>query len=269
MHEMLTPWVIAAALFLLHLGLRGIWHPWAQQGQNASFLGAIFAMGYGVGRTAYWGAVFIVLWFAWIIGRYLRGARQWRTVIEIDIQPCRAPNRYRFPPLEELTESLAELGFEEQDDLGAGEEGACVFLRRFQHAEERSQAVIVFQEHGDFAFCYVSFTTFIASGERWVTWNNPVNDVLLLPPEIHLQQVAGTADDSVAQMVEAHRAFFAASGQEAAPLPTGCGRERTMAEMRRYISYNMEQGILQPAEQEGTVRYTWRGVWLALKRMWR
>ncbi len=269
MNETLAPWLIVVALFLLHLGLRGIWHPWAQQARTLSFMGMIFAVGYAVGGSTYWGTVFVVSWFAWLIGRYIRMVRQWRATADTDLQPCRAPNSYRFPMLGEVSETLEELGFEELEDFGSEEGEESAFLRRFRHATERTQAVIVFQEVGEMAFFYLSLTTFTTSGEEWTTWNNPVIDALVLPPEVHLQPVGGVADESVEQMLEAHRAFFAAGGREAAEVPVECGRELLLKRMRRHIDYNVERGILCPAEQEGVVRYSWRGVWFALRNAWR
>jgi len=260
-------YILAAAL--LSMGLRSFSHPVLFKLGSFCILGTSFLVGYFV--TGRWevGGVFAASWlmFPWL--EILTRVRKARLPMVKPLHHQYPPSEAIFPDLVSLTEELEGEGFEQIDDAGWDWEDRRQFFRLFYKSDERLQAAICLVDQEDVAFYYLSLSSRGMDGTSWTTWNYPFSYSMKFAPQFRMNRLRG--DHSILELVASHREFLLKSGVVADGLsianPEGM-QVSMQQDMEHQIAHNIAVGLLLPVE-EGTVRYSWRGllfIWVQFLR---
>lgn len=259
--------ILAAALF--SMGLRSFAHPVVFKLGSYGILGTSFLAGY---LLAGWpvGVLFAASWLLLPWLEILTRVRRARLPVERPLRHQYPPSQELFPDLVSLTEELEEEGFEQIDDAGWNWEEHRHFFRLFYKADERLQASICLVDQEDMAFYYVSLSSRGTDGTAWTTWNYPFSYSMKFAPQFRTNRLRG--DLSVLEMMASHRDFLSKARVSQDGLKPSNPEEMqgTMqGDMERQIAHNISVGLLLPVKDEGTVRYSWRGmlfIWVQFLR---
>ena len=265
----MTDFLFILAAVLLSMGLRSFAHPVLFKLGSFCSLGTSFLAGYLA--TGQWetGALFAASWLLLPWLEILTRVRKARIPMVKPLRHQYPPAREIFPDLPALTEEMEAEGFEQVDDAGWDWEDHRQFFRLFYKSDERLQASICLVNQGDVAFYYLSFSSRDKEGTSWTTWNYPFSYSMKFAPQFRTNRLRG--DRSVFEMVESHREFLTKSGALAEGLALMDPEEMQISmqrDMEHQIAHNISVGLLLPVE-EGTVRYSWRGmffIWVQFLR---
>ena len=251
------------------MGLRSFTHPVLFKLGSFCILGTSFLVGFFI--TGRWetGLLFAGSWLMLPWLEILTRLRRARLPMVKPLHHQYPPSRDLFPDLSELTQELKEEGFEEIDDAGWDWENHRQFFRLFYKSDERLQASICLVNQGDVAFYYLSFSSRGGDGISWTTWNYPFSYAMKFAPQFRTNRLWG--DHTILEMVASHRDFLAKSDVSLDRLTVSDPEQMQISmqrDMEHQIAHNIAAGLLLPLE-EGTVRYTWRGllfVWVQFLR---
>ena len=265
----MSDFLFILAAVLLSVGLRSFAHPALFKLGSLCILGTSFLVGYFA--TGRWetGVLFAASWLMLPWLEILTRVRKARLPMVKPLHHQYPPSRDLFPDLAALTEEMKEEGFEQIDDAGWDWEDSRQFFRLFYKSDERLQASICLVNQGDMAFFYLRFSSRGKGGISWTTWNYPFSYSMKFAPQFRTNRLRG--DHGVLEMVTSHREFLAKSGVLAGDLSFSNPEEMQTSmqrDMEHQIAHNIAVGLLLPVE-EGTVRYSWRGllfVWVQFLR---
>jgi hypothetical protein len=259
--------IFAAAL--LSMGLWSFDHPILFKLGSYCILVTSFLVGQTL--TGRWevGVLFAASWLLLPWLEILTRVRKARLPLGKPLRHQYPPSRDRFPDLGDLTQEMEEEGFEQVDDAGWDWAEHRQFFRLFYNSEERLQASICLVSQEDAIFYYLSFSSRGKDGTSWTTWNYPFPYAMKFAPQFRTNRLWG--DRTILEMVASHREFMQKSGvsAEALALLSPEEMQRSMQQdMEHQIAYNIAAGLLLPVE-EGSVRYSWRGlffIWIQFLR---
>ncbi len=265
----MTDFLFIFAAALLSLGLRSFAHPVLFKLGSFCILGTSFLVGYFV--TGHWqtGVLFAASWLMLPWLEILTRVRKARLPMVKPLRHQYPPSRDLFPDLGALTQEMEEEGFEQIDDTGWDWDGHRQFFRLFYKSDERLQAAICLVNQEDVAFYYLSFSSRGTDGVSWTTWNYPFSYAMEFAPQFRTNRLRG--DRSVFEMMGSHRDFLEKAGVSAEALALSDPEELQLSmqrDLEHQIAHNIAVGLLLPVE-EGTVRYSWRGllfVWVQFLR---
>jgi hypothetical protein len=242
------------------MGLRSFANPVLFKLGSLGILGTSFLAGYLL--TGRW-EIGAACGLAWLLLPWLEILTRVRETRLPRVKPLRhqvPPSNDIFPDLASLTEELEEEGFNQVEDAGWNWEDDRQFFRLFYKSDERLQASICLVDQNDFAFYYLSFSSRSHDGTAWTTWNYPFSYSMKFSPQFRTNRLRG--DLGVLELIEGHRKFLAKSGVSAESVLPAKPEEMQIdlqKDMEKQIDHNLAVGLLLP-EEEGMVRYSWRGM---------
>lgn len=207
----------------------------------------------GVGGLSIW---FLLPWVELIFR-----VRKLRLPVAKRLESQSPPGRARFPELRELSDEIEDAGFEHAADTGWDWDGLRQFYRLYYRAESREQAAICFTEQEGVSWGFLSVSVREADGEIHRTTNLPISSPMPLPPDVHLYRE--TDAESFAQLLELHRSRCEKLGLTAGNLLKEDPEDlpgQIERETGRQIQHNLDRGIIRLADETGTFRYSWRGL---------
>ncbi len=257
----MSEFLLILGVALLSFGLRSFGHPIAHRLGTLCLLGTSFLIGYFLTGNWVAGAICAASWLLlpWI--EILTRVRRLRLPVDRKIRPCHAPDAETFPALRPLTSELEAEGFERVEDAAWEWEHQQHFVRIFHKPDETVQAALCLIDQDQIAFYYLSIFSRGKDGTLWTTWNYPFAYSMQFPPRLRIQRVGTECD--VPTLLAKHRAFLEANGigpeQLALPVPEEIPQE-LQADLEAQIAHNLHTGLLLPGSEQGTVRYSWRGL---------
>jgi len=256
----MSDFLLIAGVAVLSLALRSFAHPVLFKLGSFCILATSFLIGYRF--TGYWevGALCAASWLLLPWLEILTRVRQLRLPADQPLRHRYPPTRDTFPALSELSHELEDEGFAFVDDAGWDWEDHRQFLRLFYKADESLQAAICLIEQDSMAFYYVSLSSRSRDGKVWTTWNYPFSKSMKNTPGLTLNRLRG--ERTILELLASHRDFLARKGVGCETL-VRCEPETLSQHIRHdlqaQIAHNIDVGLLRPAD-EGTVRYSWRGL---------
>lgn len=223
-----------------------------------AYLGASYLAGYYLTGSHAVGSLGIALWFMlpWleIVGR----VRHLRFPLKSEIKHRFPPSRDVFPDLDALSTETEASGFSEAGNAGWKWSETDHFMRLFYSAELRTQASVALAQQGEFAFSYVSLTSRSRDGVTYTTTNYPFAPTMQFSPKQLVNRHVHA--DSMASLVEAHRAFLARNNaaSQLVELDTEELPNYIERDMSAQIDHNLDIGVIEKAG-DGVFRYSWRG----------
>jgi hypothetical protein len=230
---------------------------------GASYLGGWFLTGShaaGVAGVALW---FMLPWLE-IVGR----VRRMRLPATSEVRHRFPPSRDVFPELGALSAEMEATGFTAAGDTGWKWSETEHFMRLFIDPEQRVQAAVSQAQQHELGlyFSYVSLTSRTPDGRAYTTTDYPFVPTMSFSPAHRVRRLPGAG--SLDELLGAHRDFLASQGLGTADLadPDPEALADVIAEdLRAQIEHNLDTGVLEPAGEEGVIRYSWRGcvfLWL-------
>ena len=250
--------LLLAGLFLLqldNLSYRkiGMVLIWLASGLAAYFLTHSVAL--ACAMLAAW--VCFPLWEIVFVLRQLRVPRH------RELADARAP-RDEFEELAEMTQALAEAGFEQIDECRLRPAEHEQYYRIFVRPDGLTQATIGYIAQGPIGFHFVAFTSNGKDDRRWVTWDYPLTYGLVMPPGTAVYRALHC--QNVAELHQAHLDFLEANEVRPDDLIAGdpsreAARARMEETLNQQIEYNISRGYLAPVTgpDEENFCYSWRG----------
>jgi hypothetical protein len=261
--------LLIAGLTLLSMALRSFDHWLPVRLGNLCILLTSHLLGWALTGSHFGGAACVALWFVlpWVdlITRVRRLEMPVDRPIEAQAPPCAS----RFPALEELTEEIELLGFQQVEDAGWSHEEQAQFMRVFSHPSENIRATISLVENEDISFFYVTLCSRSSDGRLWFTWNYPFSTTLKITRNWHLQRLRDV--ESFMELIEQHRDWLA-DKKVTDTIPVSSDALTLTSELeqeiRSQVAHNEKCGVLLKSNP-GLVRYTWKGccfLWLQYLR---
>lgn len=254
---------------VLSMALRSFAHPLLHKLGSFCVLGTSFLIGFLF--TGYWQAG-VICAGSWLLLPWLEiltRVRHLRLPTAKLLRHRSPPSHELFPALDHLTTELEEEGFEYVDDAGWDWDQQRQFFRLFYKADERLQAAVCLVDQEGLAFYYLSISSRGKGGTTWTTWNYPFSYSMKLAPALHLNRLRG--DCGVLDLLASHRLFLRKAGASRDQLVASEPEEiqsEIQHDLEVQIAHNISAGLLLPSD-EGTVRYSWRGllfIWVQFLR---
>jgi hypothetical protein len=201
--------------------------------------------------------IFFPLWEMVFVLRQLRVPRH------RELTDARAP-REEFEELGEITQALADAGFEQLDECRLRPTEHEQYYRIFVREDGLTQATVGYIAQGSIGFHFVAFTSNGKDGRRWVTWDYPLTYGLVMPPNTAVFRALHCQD--IADLYQAHLDFLEVNDVPLDDLVSGertreAARARLEETLNQQIEYNISRGYLAPAAgpDEENFCYSWRG----------
>ncbi len=214
------------------------------------------------------GAASVALWFMlpWveIVGR----VRRMRLPAASEVRHRFPPARDVFPELGDLSEEFEAAGFSRAGDTGWKWSETEHFMRLFVHPDKRVQASVAQAQQLDLDLyvSYVSLTSRTPDGRVFTTTDYPFVPTMRFSPAHHVLRLPGVG--SLEELLAAHQDLLDSQGLAtddlAEPDPEVLATQIEQ-DLRAQIDHNLDTGLLEPAGEEGVIRYSWRGcihLWL-------
>ncbi len=222
----------------------------------ASYLAAFFVFESHVAGVA---AVLFWFFLPWI--ELLTRVRQMRLPMEKKLSRRSPPSRERFPELLDFTTEIEEAGFEHVADTGWDWGDMAQFFRVFYHDELKTQVALCLNEQEGIALAYIAVTSRDSENKTFRTWTFPFSGPMRPAPGVILNQI--TATETFKDLLNQHLAFLKEKG--IAPSELVSDDPETIedlmeVEVRNQIRHNLKRGIIVESIEEGTFRYSWRGL---------
>ncbi len=222
----------------------------------ATFLAFYFPTGSiaaGVGGLMIW---FLLPWI-----ELLTRIRQLRLPVDKVLEQQPPPGTLRFPAFSEMTDEVEAEGFEYVSDSGWDWDGMNQFYRLFYNSETREQAAICLTEQEGLSWACLTLTSRHHDGMTFRTTNVPFSSSMKSAPDVVVRQEPEA--DMFSDLLFAHRnwmnglAYGVYDFIEELPeeLPKLIEKETG-----RQIKHNLETGLIRLADNAGTFRYSWRGL---------
>jgi hypothetical protein len=253
--------LIVLGVIVLSFALRSTGHRITRKLGALGILVATFVAFYFFTDSIAGGVGGMLLWFLlpWI--ELLTRVRRLRLPLSKSLERQAPPGASRFPDLTEITDEVEEEGFEYVADTGWDWEGMNQFYRLFYREETREQASICLTEQDGIAWVYLSVTSRHPRGETYRTSNVPFSSPMKMAPDVRFHQAPQA--DSFADLLQEHRFWLEGFGMSAEDLVEEDVEMLSMQieeETGRQIRHNLDAGLVETAETEEMVRYSWRGL---------
>lgn len=252
--------LIVAGVVVLALALFTFASPLLRRLGGLCVLAATFLSGFFASGRVWVGVVLALAWFfiPWL--EILTRVRRLRFPLDRRLAHRHPPSRDRFPALAELTREIESSGFEYVDDTGWDWGEVVQFTRVFYHPERRTQASISLNEQSNAAVAFVALSSRTPGGDTLVTWNYPFAPTMKFAPDLHVNRQASAV--SFDELLASHEGFLGERGLRAGeledPEPDQLA-DLMQRELREQIDHNLDLGLIV-LSGEGTVRYSWRGL---------
>jgi len=231
-------------------------------------------------------AVAALLW--WMTGRIGLGlaaaflwflipfARFWFSLSRLRVPRKRAlhdlvASGREFDPLHDEARGWEALGFEPLEDREVDPPEPRQVFRFMRSADHRFFVAVCWISEGPFTIVYSAISSWDDEGTRWMSWNYPFPYGLRPPPEVRLWKCPTAF--APATLFSQHEEFLALNEAEALPKPdlsaAGAFAGGWLGWMQRQMDYNLEIGWLRPADDEGRVSYSVRGILGASTQLFR
>lgn len=258
----LQQFLFLAAAVVFGLACRSFDNRYLRKAGWLAYLGASYMAGYFFTGSHVAGAFGVSLWFMLPWLEIVAYVRHLRFPLHNEMKHRFAPSEEMFPELGYLSDEMEEEGFMTAGDTGFQWARSDQFMRLFVHEELRIQAAIVQvrQEMLDLAFSYISLTSRCQDGRIFTTANFPLAPVMRFAPGHEVNRHLSA--DSLEELLQAHETFLAKNGVTVDDLVLLDEEELLPAierEMVEQIEHNIHTGLLEPANEEGEIRYSWRG----------
>lgn len=224
----------------------------------ASGLGTYF-----LSNSVLLGCAILMAWILFPLWEMVFVLRQLRVPRHRELTDARAP-RDEFEELADMTQSLAEAGFEQIDECRLQPAQHEQYYRIFIREDGLTQATIGYIAQGPVGFHFVAFTSNGRDGRRWVTWDYPLTYGLVMPPNMAVYRALHCQD--VAELYQAHLNFLEINDVRPDDLQPAertreAARARLEETLNQQIEYNILQGYLAPVTKPETDSfcYSWRG----------
>ena len=198
--------LLIAGFTLLSMALRSFDHWLPVRLGNLCLLLTSYLLGWLLTGSHFGGAGCVALWFLlpWI--DLVTRVRRLEMPVIHTIEAQAPPGSTRFPALDEITEEIELLGFQQVEDAGWSHEEQSQFVRVFSHPKEHVRATISLVENEEISFFYVTLCSRSADGRVWFTWNYPFSTTLKNPRNWHLQRLQEV--ESFLELMERHRKWL-------------------------------------------------------------
>ena len=254
---------------LLCIALRSFTNPYLHKLGTFCVLGTSFLAGSLL--TGAWEIGFFCA-ASWLLLPWLEiltRVRHLRLPTSKQLKHRQPPTFDEFPILDDLTGAMKDEGYSQVDDLGWDWDDHRQFFRIFHHEETRSYATICLIEQEETAFFYITVSSRGTDGTIWTTWNYPFSFSMKPIPELKINRVRGYR--SVLEIMTSHQSFLDKNRVQRESLSLSRPEEiqgEIQRDLQNQISHNLSVGLLLPTN-EGTVRYSWRGmffIWVQFLR---
>jgi hypothetical protein len=250
---------LIAGLFVLSMALRSFGHWLPIRLGNLCFLMTSYLLGWVLTGSHLGGAGCVFLWFLLPWVEIVTRTRRLEMPVTRSIESQAPPGPSRFPALDEITEEIELLGFQQVEDAGWSHEEQTQFVRLFSHSEEHIRASINLVENEDLSFFYVTLCSRGADGRVWYTWNYPFATTLKIPRNWRLQRLEEV--ETFLELIESHRQWLA-ENKVNDTTPVSSDAPTLTAELeqesRAQFDHNEQCGLLLKTDA-GLLRYTWKG----------
>lgn len=222
----------------------------------ASYLAAFFVF-----ESHIAGVAAVLFWFflPWI--ELLTRVRQMRLPMEKKLSRRSPPSRERFPELLDFTDEIEEAGFEHVADTGWDWGDMAQFFRVFYHEEAKTQVALCLNEQEGISLAYIAITSRDTENRILRTWTFPFSGPMRPAPGVVLNQVSAT--ETFNELLGHHQSFLKEKGTDATELVSDDPEtieDLMEVEVRNQIRHNLKRGIIVESVEEGTFRYSWRGL---------
>lgn len=258
--------LIIAGLIVFAFACRSFESRWIAKLGWITLLVATYLGGYFLSGSHVVGASSVGLWFVLPWVEIVAKVRKLRFPLHNSIVSRFPPSRDVFPDLGELSAEVEARGFVEAENSGWEWEQTEHFMRLFYHADLRTQAAVTLAQQEEFAVSYVSVTSRSEDGRIWTTSNYPFSFTMKFSPDHRVNRYV--AAESFEDLVERHREFLATNGVDTDRLMKLDAENLShylIEDMAHQIQHNVKVGVLEPADEDGVFRYSWRGcvfLWL-------
>lgn len=266
---MLSSVLLVLGIAVLGMAFRSFNHPVPQRLSVLCVLIASYMVGYLPSGSWIVGIAVASLWIflPWL--EILTKIRALRMPVERELEHKSPPGRDLFPNLDDLTEEIEQVGFEQITDLGCDWDAQRQFLRLFHRSSDQTQAAVCLIDQGNIAFYYMSLMTRSLDGQVFTTWNYPFAYALKFSPKTHIQRVRPTL--SFNAMCGAHRLLLSRNEvtvDTILKLDPQQIQALLQQDLTAQITHNVRAGLLKPVDEQ-KVRYTWRGMfYLWFRFLW-
>lgn len=257
----MTEIFIVLGVVVLSFALRSTSIRFVRKLGSLGILAATFLFFYYLTGSVAAGAGGLFLWFLLPWVELLTRTRRLRLPLSKALERQSPPGSLRFPDLTELTDEIEKEGFEYVADTGWNWDGMNQFYRLFYRPESREQASICLNEQEEIAWVYLSLTSRHPGGATYRTSNVPFSSPMKLAPEVYFHQAPYA--DSFYDLLLEHRHWLGGFGYKESDMVEE--DPETLAglieqETGRQILHNIDAGLIEMAESDETVRYSWRGL---------
>ena len=207
------------------------------------------------------GVAAVLVWFflPWV--ELLTRVRQMRLPMEKKLSRRSPPRHEQFPELHEVTDEVEEAGFEHVADTGWDWGELRQFFRIFYNPATKTQAALCLNEQHGISLAYIAISSRDVDGNIWRSWTFPFSEPMQPAPDVTLNRIPEMG--SVEEMVELHGRFLSEHGvtvEDLAEDDPEAIEDLMEGEVRDQIEHNLSRGIIVAATDEGTFRYSWRGL---------
>jgi len=216
-------------------------------------------------------------WWAGVLGLILWFFIPWIDLLK-RVRHLKLPKKNRLdlknPPVEDyypnasrMIEEIEEADFEHVADRGWDWAGMQQYFRIFWHPEARAIATVCLCEHGNVAFAFATVCCRSADGRHVHTTNYPFSPMLKHAPEsswLHLPCEKNRFPMVFHDHEEHLEKLQLKESDLKIPDPDDIVQAIEM-EMERQTSYNLEEGIIESADEEN-YRYSKRGLFFLWKQ---
>lgn len=203
----------------------------------------------------------VILWFLLPWVELLTRVRNMRLPMSRELERQAPPGHSRFPAFAEMTDEVENEDFEYISDSGWEWDGMNQFYRLFHNLEYREQAAICLTEQQDVSWACFSLTTRANDGRVFRTTNLPFSNPLKSAPQVILRQEPEV--ENFDELVIIHREWMLGMAMEPgdlAPQDPDDFASSIEEETDQQIEYNIELGLIRPAESGEKIRYSWKGL---------
>jgi hypothetical protein len=233
-----------------------------------AFVG-VLAMGFEVGYflsggLVGFGVLGVLLLLCWPLFTSLYEVRRLRFQPQQTFRPRATPAEDEFPELAEMSEQIEAEGFRRSEQLGAEDGKNAVFVRVFLSEDNKLQAFLTLERHGEMELLSVTISMKSRSGQRLSTsLRNPT--LLEDPNPDHFRNYVDGAHTFVHLLIDHEELFttFSAPREDCQCLEEDDVAGFLAKEHSRRVSAAVSDGSLSPAGRE-ELRLSWRGT----MRLW-
>ncbi len=261
METFLQKFVFVIGVFVLAVACRSFAVPLLHKAGSLLLLVGSYMLAYFLFDSHAAGVAAVLIWFflPWV--ELLTRVRQMRLPMEKKLSRRSPPSYDLFPELQDVTAEVEEAGFEHVADTGWDWGELRQFFRIFYNPETKTQAALCLNEQHGLSLAYIAISSRGQDGKIWRSWTFPFSEPMQTAPGVTLNRIPEMG--SIEELVELHSQFLRENNvavEQLADDDPETIEDLMEGEVRSQIEHNLSRGIIVPSTEEGTFRYSWRGL---------